>query len=87
MFDPKALANMDSKILASIELDPKTDGRKKGPGRPPLDDTLSSRTQKISYTGVVPSYNSMASLGLDPKNPMAALAALDLKNPNSLATL
>ena len=29
----------------------------------------------------------MASLGLDPKNPMAALAALDPKNPNSLATL
>merc|ERR1719419_1118026 len=79
-----------------FEVDPKwaeevrykeTDGRKKGPGRPPLDDTPSSRTQKISSPGVGPSYNSMASLGLDPKNPMAALAALDPKNPNSLAAL
>merc|ERR550539_455519 len=62
------------------------EGKRKGPGRPPLDDTP-TRSGKTASPGVGPSYNSMASLGLDPKNPMAALAALDPKNPNSLAAL
>merc|ERR1719334_512386 len=63
-------------------------GKKKGPGRPPLDDLPSQKPgHKSASPGVGPSYNSMASLGLDPKNPMSALAALDPKNPYSLATL
>jgi len=61
--------------------------KKKGPGRPPLDDVPAHKVPKTASPGVGPSYNSMASLGLDPKNPMAALAALDPKNPSSLATL
>ena len=65
------------------EVRQKDDGKKKGPGRPNLDDAAS----KKAGASVGPSYNSMASLGLDPKNPMSALAALDPKNPNSLAAL
>merc|ERR1712235_62761 len=61
-------------------------GKRKGPGRPPLDDTP-TRSGKTGSPGIGPSYNSMASLGIDPKNPMAALAALDPKNPSSLAAL
>merc|ERR1712106_1128046 len=69
-----------------FEVDPKwaeevrykePEGRKKGPGRPPLDDTPSSKSHKISSPGVGPSYNSMASLGIDPKklNALAQPAA------------
>merc|ERR1719341_963081 len=73
-----------------FEVDPKwaeevrykePEGRKKGPGRPPLDDTPPSKSHKISSPGIGPTYNSMASLGIDPKHPMSALAALDPKNP------
>merc|ERR1719483_1588024 len=61
--------------------------KKKGPGRPPIDDPPAHKQHKTSSPGVGPSYNSMAGLGLDLKNPMSSLAALDPKNPNSLATL
>ena len=40
--------------------------KRKSLSRPP------SRSDKTASTGVGPSYNSMASLGMDPKNPMAA---------------
>merc|ERR1719336_100914 len=77
--DPKWAEEMGAKYS-------QPEGKRKGPGRPPLDDTP-TRSGKTASPGVGPSYNSMASLGLDPKNPMAALAALDPKNPNSLAAL
>jgi len=79
-----------------FEVDPKwaeevrghdANARKKGPGRPPLDDMPASKANKSASPGVGPTYNSMAGLGVDPKNPMSALAALDPKNPYSLATL
>merc|ERR1719350_1910584 len=77
--DPKWAEEMGEKFS-------RPDSKRKGPGRPPLDDTP-ARSGKTGSPGIGPSYNSMASLGLDPKNPMAALAALDPKNPSSLAAL
>merc|ERR550532_1322139 len=77
--DPKWAEEMGAKYS-------QPEGKRKGPGRPPLDETP-TRSGKTASPGVGPSYNSMASLGIDPKNPMAALAALDPKNPSSLAAL
>merc|ERR1712223_1520104 len=60
--------------------------KRKGPGRPPMDEPAA----KKSAAGMGPSY-SLSGLstmaGLDPKNPMSALASLDPKNPMSLAAL
>merc|ERR1719319_386525 len=75
---------VDSKWAEEVRSQDGTPSKKKGPGRPNLD---SAANKESSSPGVGPSYNSMASLGLDSKNPMAALAALDPKNPSSLATL
>ena len=58
--------------------------KKKGPGRSNLD---AQAARKSSSPGIGPSHNSVASLCLDPKNPMFAPAALDPKNPSALATL
>merc|ERR1719346_849569 len=77
--DPKWAEEMGEKFS-------RPESKRKGPGRPPLDDTP-TRAGKTGSPGIGPSYNSMASLGIDPKNPMAALAALDPKNPSSLAAL
>ena len=60
--------------------------KRKGPGRPPMDEPAA----KKASGGIGPSYltsglSTMA--GLDPKNPMSALASLDPKNPMSLAAL
>ena len=77
------LYEVDPKWMEEMRL--KDESKKKGPGRPNLDDAASKKASQASSVG--PSYNSMASLGLDPKNPMSALAALDPKNPNSLAAL
>merc|ERR1719195_929233 len=77
--DPKWADEMGEKFS-------RPESKRKGPGRPPLDDTP-TRSGKTGSPGIGPSYNSMASLGIDPKNPMAALAALDPKNPSSLAAL
>ena len=60
--------------------------KRKGPGRPPMDEPASKKPSG----GIGPSY-SLSGLstmaGLDPKNPMSALASLDPKNPMSLAAL
>ena len=61
--------------------------KRKGPGRPPMDEPAA---KKQNSGGMGPSY-SLSGLstmqGLDPKNPMGALASLDPKNPMSLAAL
>ena len=67
------------------------EGQKRKPGRPPLDEPLHKSAKTSSPSGVGPSFstNSMAGLGLDPKNPLSSLTSLDPKNPNpmSLAAL
>merc|ERR1719206_468707 len=75
---------VDPKWAEEVRSQDGTPNKKKGPGRPNLD---AQAAKKSSSPGVGPSYNTMGSLGLDPKNPMSALAALDPKNPSSLATL
>ena len=50
-----------------------SDATRKDQGRPSLDDIL-SRFGKTGSPGTGPSYNSMASLEIDPKNPISALA-------------
>ena len=60
--------------------------KRKGPGRPPMDEPAAKKTA----TGMGPSYSTSGfstMAGLDPKNPMSALASLDPKNPMSLAAL
>jgi len=60
--------------------------KRKGPGRPPMDEPAAKKTN----SGMGPSYSTSGfstMAGLDPKNPMSALASLDPKNPMSLAAL
>merc|ERR1719228_2429564 len=71
---------VDPKWAEEVRSQDGTPNKKKGPGRPNLD---AQAAKKSSSPGVGPSYNTMGSLGLDPKNPMSALAALDPKNPMS----
>merc|ERR1719192_1424054 len=67
---------VDPKWAEEVRSQDGTPNKKKGPGRPNLD---AQAAKKSSSPGVGPSYNTMGSLGLDPKNPMSALAALDPK--------
>ena len=74
--DPKWAEEMGEKFSRP------SDAKRKGPGRPPLDDTP-SRSGKTGSPGIGPSYNSMASLGIDPKNPISALAVLESQSPKN----
>jgi hypothetical protein len=90
--DPKWAELVKSKQPAASPSPAPTEAslKRKGPGRPPLDAEPAVKSSRAS--GVGPSYsttglNTMAGLGLDPKNPLSSLTSLDPKNPMSLAAL
>eukprot|EP00095_Tigriopus_kingsejongensis_P007073 maker-scaffold912_size81766-snap-gene-0.16 protein:Tk07073 transcript:maker-scaffold912_size81766-snap-gene-0.16-mRNA-1 annotation:"hypothetical protein DAPPUDRAFT_319863" len=79
---------VDPKWAELVKNKPADPPKRKGPGRPPLDGEPTSKSSRPSSAGMGPSgINTMAGLGLDPKNPLSSLASLDPKNPMSLAAL